>query len=185
MHDDVMVRDVQMIITINMKNNLIQCFLALFSVEKIIRITNFVVRGKKTYDRGDASCCILLLEKSLVENIPQICKNCKLLADTSIQNLLASTHPYLVGSIATLVINCHRNNRRFELTIKDRETIDDTIVICFIALKTLIQFFPSIAIFFFFQSFISLNSQNYKLLSYLSLFQLHNQICFFIYCNFN
>lgn len=47
-------------ITVNMRNNLIECFQNMFIVGKTIQITHFVIIKKGMYEQGGVKCCIVL-----------------------------------------------------------------------------------------------------------------------------
>lgn len=123
---DLVDRDGQLTVIVNMNNTLVSLFMKYFSPESSLRISNFITRNKGIYDRADAKHCIVLHQQTAVETIPQVCQQRKLAPDTTIHALSMSTNAFSVGSDVALVITCEQDNKNYELCVKDGEKIQDT-----------------------------------------------------------
>ena len=116
----------QMTISVTMENNLIECFATFFSCGASVSISNFVVKQKTVYERGDADVCIHLSANSTVASISVVCHVHRLAPNTTLHGLRSSGSNYVVGSIAAAVAHCHQTSNQYHFTIKDGENTTDT-----------------------------------------------------------
>jgi len=164
MHADLVDKNGQLTMTVNINNSQIARFLSYFSVGKSVRIKDFATKKKGMYDRGDAKYTILLQQASSVENIPQVCQQRKLAPDSTIHEVLVSNDTYSIGSVAALVINCEPNNNKFDLTIKDGDTPNDIAIVRLLASTTTLSFYFVSFPDFLFLSCSNISSKKYRFL---------------------
>ncbi|XP_057857387.2 uncharacterized protein LOC131066596 [Cryptomeria japonica] len=130
-HIDLVDRNGQMTITVNISNNLIEMFLPRMLPGSSVRITNFLVKSKTKYERGDANCCLALTSKSIVNTVMRICKQLKLTPDKTISQLIQEDCSYSVGSFGAVITSYHLKRNQCELRVKDGDLQNDmaTVVI--------------------------------------------------------
>jgi len=136
----------QMTISVTMANDLIECFATFFSRGASVSISNFVVKQKTVFERGDADVCIHLSANSTVASVPVVCHVRRLAPNTTLHGLRSSDSNYVVGSIAAAVAHCHQTSNQYHFTIKDGENINDTALVKNLVHVLLLLLVPAIEI---------------------------------------
>ena len=90
MHVDLTDKNGQMTISVTIANHLIQRFRPYFSLGSSVCISNFTLKQKTTFERGDVDTCIHLTTNTIVENIPPIRPTRRLVPNTTIHDLRLS-----------------------------------------------------------------------------------------------
>ena len=70
---------------------------------KGIRITNFKIAPKTSYDHGEDECVLLVDQWTSIENISPVCQQYNFIPNTSIKIILDSTKQYALGIIGAIV----------------------------------------------------------------------------------
>ncbi|XP_057870905.1 uncharacterized protein LOC131077428 [Cryptomeria japonica] len=109
----------QMTVTMNISNTLVDTFLPRLTIGSGICISNFTIKNKSQYERGDADCCIALTAKSTFETIPCICTEHKLAPDFTISQLSEADCHYSVGSFGAIGTSYHLTKTHLEVHKKD------------------------------------------------------------------
>ncbi|XP_057823192.2 uncharacterized protein LOC131035499 [Cryptomeria japonica] len=125
LHVDLIDSKGQMTVTMNISNTLVDTFLPRLTIGSRIRISNFTIKNKSQYERGDADCCIALTAKSTFETIPCICTKHKLAPDFTISQLSEAKCHYSVGSFRAIGTSYHLTKTHLEVHIKDGDLQED------------------------------------------------------------
>ncbi|XP_059069913.1 uncharacterized protein LOC131041407 isoform X1 [Cryptomeria japonica] len=115
-----------MTITVNINNKLIDTFLSQLLPTASVRLTNFIIKKKSQYERGDADSCLQLTAKITIECIVKVYKQRKLTPDRTIAQLIDSPNTYSIGSLAVLVAGYTEAPTGYQLLVKDGESASDT-----------------------------------------------------------
>ena len=86
-HANLVDKDGQLIVTINISNALVSRFMKYFTPGRSVQISNFIARNKGIYERADAKQCIVPHQQTTLETIPQAYQQHKLAANTMIHAL--------------------------------------------------------------------------------------------------
>ncbi|XP_059065529.1 uncharacterized protein LOC131857281 [Cryptomeria japonica] len=116
----------QMTITVNINNKLIDMFLSQLLPGASVCLTNFIIKKKSQYKRGDVDYCLQLNTKTTIECIGKVYKQCKLTPHRTIAQLIDSPNTYSIGSLAILVAGYTEAPTKYQLLVKDGESASDT-----------------------------------------------------------
>ncbi|KAH9294045.1 hypothetical protein KI387_040750, partial [Taxus chinensis] len=122
LHADLVDKNGQMTITLNMSNTFVHKFASTVVVGCGLHVAGFTVKEKTKYERGDANCSLSANATTTMENIPTVCKTRKLTPDMTIQELVHSNATFSVGSFAAIVTGIHHTNDLFTVYVKDSDT---------------------------------------------------------------
>ncbi|KAH9290716.1 hypothetical protein KI387_034833, partial [Taxus chinensis] len=122
LHADLVDKNGQMTITLNMSNTFAHKFASIVVAGCGLRVTGFTVKEKTKYERGDANCSLSANATTTMENLPTVCTTRKLTPDMTIEQLLHSNATFSVGSFAAIVTGIHHINDLFTLYVKDSDT---------------------------------------------------------------
>jgi len=95
-----------------------------------ISITNFKILPKTVYDRGDCDKIILLNESSIIQNVPEVCKEYRFIPNTTIRQFASKKEMYPIGTIAAAVTLAKRVGLHYVLHIKDGDNENDNATVC-------------------------------------------------------
>lgn len=95
-----------------------------------ISITNFRILPKTVYDRGDCDKIILLNESSIIETVPEVCKEYCFIPNTTIRQFANKKEMYPIGTIAAAVTLAKRVGLHYILHIKDGDSENDNATVC-------------------------------------------------------
>ncbi|GLJ39672.1 hypothetical protein SUGI_0811020, partial [Cryptomeria japonica] len=108
-----------MTITVNINKKLIDIFLSQLLPGVSVRLTNFIIKKKSQYERGDADSCFQLTAKTTIECIGKVCKQRKLTPNKTIAQLIDSPNTYSIGSLVVLVVGYTEAPTKYQLLVKD------------------------------------------------------------------
>ncbi|KAH9299408.1 hypothetical protein KI387_031090, partial [Taxus chinensis] len=114
-----LMKKAELTVTLNVAHKFIPMHEDKVVAGKGIQITNFSIAPKTSYDHGDCDVILLLNESSTVESTPPLSIEYKFIPDTTVKQLLNSTEPYAIGTIAAIVTSTKQIGLQLILEIKD------------------------------------------------------------------
>ena len=126
MHVDLIDKNGHKTISVTIANHLIHHFRPYFSPISGICISNFTLKQKYSFERGDVETCIHFTINTIVERIPLIYPTHRLVPNTTIHDSWLSKSGYPIGSIVAIITSFQHNNDYYQLNIKDGESTNDT-----------------------------------------------------------
>jgi hypothetical protein len=125
MRDDMIEKDAMMIVTLTVPPQLVQKHAKKIFLGNGISIKNFNIFPKTVYDHGDCDRIISLNEISIVEKIPAVCSEYRLVPDMTISQLAHSSDVYPIRNIGAIVTLARKLGSQHILHIKDGESDND------------------------------------------------------------
>jgi len=95
-----------------------------------ISITNFRILPKTVYDRSDCDKIYSLNESSIIETVPEVCKEYCFIPNTTIRQFSNKKEMYPIGTITAVVTLAKQVGLHYILHIKDGDSENDNATVC-------------------------------------------------------